>query len=294
MEGAAHVGTCTLLLALAASPTRARSAVPAVGLGIMGAVAAGSVVGAVLVAAHPRAPIAVGATLLAAVALTGWLSLHEGALCVREPAPKRPDAELAGIAASAFAARFLVGCLVVSFALLAHRAHGLSDASIARHFALVTVPFALATFPLARLAERASARALSVWLVGGMLVMGASCAALGYLRVAALGPAMILIGLGSAAVFSALLGRGATAPDELARARRMGIINAAGCVGMLLGPTLAGVAAALGRTPHAPHRGQVWALLLGGVVPVVWALCLAGRAALGGLVAGREARRGAS
>lgn len=270
LEGAVHVGACTLLLTAAASPTRRRSAVPAAGFGIMGAVALGSVFGAALVGLHPRAPLMFASLLLAAVAVAGWFTLDEGAIAVRaKSTPVEHDPALFALASGGMVARFLVGCLVVSFSLLAHRAHGLGDASIGRHFALVTVPFALATPVLVRFAEK---RAREAWLVSGMLSMGPACAVLGYLPTRLLAPAMLVIGVGSAAVFASLLAHGATADDELGRARRMATINGAGSVGMLLGPTVAGIVAAIARTPLDATRGQRWSLLVGGVVPVLWAI----------------------
>lgn len=267
LEGACHVATSTVLLAVAASPTRTRSAVPAVGAGIMAAVALGSVLGALLVGRSLVAPFAVAAALLAAFALGAHTVLGGRAVSLRAASSARFDAASRSLAATGLVARFQVGVLVVSFALLAHRAHGMSDRQIGVHLALVTVPFALATWPLTRVAER---RACQGILATGLVVMGASTVGLGWLPTSALGADMIGMGLGSAAVFAGLLARASRGGDALDRARRMAILNSAGCVGMLLGPTVAGILSAVARSAADPARGQRVSLLVAGIVALGW------------------------
>jgi MFS family permease len=275
IDGAAHVAASTLLLAIAASPSRARSAVPTVSFGIMGAVAIGSVLGALLVGLSPRAPFRVASALMAMVACGAASALGSGAVVTRA----RPRAWLSKgtlpFAIDALIARLQVGALIVSYALLAHRAHGLDDRTIGRHFALVTVPFALATGPLARFGQRRGARGLGAL---GLVVVGAVTAPLGWIPTRALPYAMSALGLASAAIFAALVAEASSAGDELARARRMAVLNAAGCAGMLLGPTLAGVLAAVARSASDPARGQRLSLLACGALVLGWGLA---RVALG-------------
>lgn len=266
LEGGAHVGGATILLTEAS--TRARRSHRAVmglaGAGIMAAVAVGHTLGAVLVGIDMRAPFwgaAVCALLVSGLAPT---QLDEDDTVARGPrAPAREVlAPLWAPALFAFMARFTVGCLVVTFSLFAHRAHGLTDRSIGGLYAAMTVPFALATYPAARLATRVP-RALLLAL--GALIYALVLLALGYVEPHALLPLMVTAGLASAALFASTLCYAAERAPKEGIARAMALFNAAGCLGMLIGPAFAGVLSALVRTADDPlHAHRVVFACAGG------------------------------
>ena len=240
LEGGAHVGSATLLIAeMAARGARGGRTMGLAGAAIMAAVAAGGALGGVLLVFGVGAPFRGAALLAAAVAIAGPRQFVSEA----EPHARVPLREIVRMARSlavplgaVFASRFSVGCLIVTFALLAHARHGLDDTTVGILYSTLTVPFALATYPAARLGARVPPALL---LGGGAVVWGASLAALGWAPTWALFPTMAIAGLASAAMFAPILVYAAALPGG--RATAMAMVNAAGSLGMLLGPAAAGI-----------------------------------------------------
>ena len=310
LEGGAHVGASSLLLACAGHLRQERGdrrAMPMAGAALMMAIAAGSAIGAAAVAVDVRAPFVVATLILAGVALaSSQLSLELGRRpagpAVGERASLAPPS-LAGTArttfrvalGAAFVGRFVVGCIVVSFALFAHHVHGLSDAKVGTLFTLLTIPFAFATYPAGRLAERFSR---AVLLASGGAVLGVALFALGRVPTAALPLVMVAAGVGCAAVFAPTLCYAASAATTEGRARAMGWVNAAGCLGMLLGPMASGILSAVMKDPSDPGRAPRAAFVLAASSVVLWlavsmrALVRASLAELDASRAGRDVRDG--
>lgn len=270
-EGAAHVGAMTLLMAEAAAVGRRTGdprAVAAAGGAVMLAVAAGSMIGAALLGLGVRAPFWAGAGLAALVAVYG--PRHLGAAVVAARPTARELVRVARVlwvpATAAFAGRFTVGCLIVTFSLYAHHVHGLSDGEVGALFATLTVPFALATYPAARLASVVP----RAWILGGgVAAYAVALALLPLAPTAALAPLLITAGLGSAAIFAATLGYAAELGAG-ARASAMAVFNAAGCLGMLLGPAAAGITTAIVRAELGPAAGYRAAFVVAAVALVGW------------------------
>ncbi len=287
LEGAAHVGASSLLLACAGHLRQEygyRRAMPMAGAALMIAIAAGSALGAAAVAVDVRAPFVVAAVTLLGVAFAGArtplaigrteATTEEGATeatteegATAPVAPMLASGTFRVAIGAAFVGRFVIGCIVVSFALFAHGVHHLSDAKVGSLFALLTFPFAFATYPAGRLAERFS-RALL--LASGGVVLGLALFALGRVPTAALPAVMIVAGIGCAAVFAPTLCYAATASSAGGRARAMGWVNAAGCLGMLLGPMVSGILAAALKDPSDPGRAPRAAFVLAASSVVVW------------------------
>lgn len=259
LEGAAHVGAATLLLARMSTLGRSLGQGRAMGLAggaIMMAVATGSALGGLVVGASPMAPFALGALVAAGVAVmvarrprSAW---RVEPSAVRTRLPRLPRALWPAISL-AFVARFTIGCLVVTFALFAHRVHGLSDASVGGLFALLTYPFALATYPAARLGERVPRSCL---MGGGAALYAASLAGLGFVAAPWLPLLMLGAGLGSAAIFASILTDAGALAGPHGKSAAMGWVNAAGCLGMVLGPTVAGITSGVLGATHGPAFAQ--------------------------------------
>lgn len=259
LEGAAHVGATSLLMAEAAALGRATGQGRVMGMAgaaLMFAVALGSALGGQLVHHDPRAPFWVGAGLQAALALV--LPLVAAQPLPRSGCPTRllsllrEQRELWAPLGAVFVGRFTVGCLVVTFALFAHRQHGASDRAVGWLFSLVTLPFALSMYPISRLSDRVSRAGVMVF---GAVGYGAAFFLIGHAPFALLPPLMIVAGITSACLFAPCLCYAAA----LGGARKegaMALLNTAGCLGMLLGPAFAGITSALagGDDPVAGYR----------------------------------------
>ena len=280
LEGAAHVSTTTLLLAEIArrSTTQQRGrAMGEAGAALILAVACGSGLGTLLLGFDARAPLWAGALLAVGVACFASRELSTGTpagelgerrerrqrlafgLLREVPALRAP-------LAAAFVARFTIGCIVVTFALFAREVHGMSDAAVGGCFALLTFPFALATLPAGWLTDRVSARAA---LVVGVGAYGVCLLLLPHAARGALPMLMVCAGLGSALIFAALLHVTAELGRD-ARGSAMALLNVAGCLGMLLGPAVAGVLGALLRQPADPSAGYRVVFAVAAGACLVW------------------------
>jgi MFS family permease len=272
VEGAAHVGATTLLMHEAARRARLSQEGKIMGMAgaaIIFAVAGGSALGGVTVTLSPAAPFVLAAIIAAAVALAAArLETVPSAPLVRVTSPPRWN-ELALPISAAFIERFAVGCIVVSFALLAHEIHGLSDAAIGWHYFALTFTFAIVVAPAGRLADRFPRMTL---LGSGALVYAASLFGIALLPRQAVLLAMIAAGIGAAVMFAPALATVAAGPRER-RGAAMALFNAAGCLGMMLGPIASGIVIATLRDagPNA-YRGPI---CLAGAATVLWMIVAA-------------------
>ena len=276
VEGGAHVGAATLLLARAAAlaaSERSGRVMALAGAAIIAAVASGSALGGALVGIDARAPFLVAAALALSVAASAVLDRATGTTLLATARASIPPASAALArallvpASAAFVSRFTIGCLVVTFALFAHRVHGLSDGRIGWLFTAMTAPFALATFPVGRVLDRVAAPRV---LAAGALVYAGVLFALGHVTTSALAPLMTLGGVASAMIFASLLHIATKVSREGGRGRAMGIVNAASCAGMIAGPTLAGIICAIAARAGDPVAGYRGAFTLAGASLVTW------------------------
>lgn len=275
VEGGLHVTASTLLMARAAAAPhdRARS-VALAGGALMVAIALGSAIGGMLMAIDPRAPFWFGAAISLGVAVAAS----------RMAAPPPVAAKVEGRAAwllrstpgllvpasAAFVSRFVIGCLVVTFSLFAHRAHGLSDRSIGVLYTFLTFPFALGTYPAGRLAERVPRSAV---LCAGAVMIAVTTFGLRTASVGWLPAWMALMGVGCALVFAPTLAYATTLAPRGSSTRALALVNAASCLGMLLGPAAAGITCAIVGTGTVEAYRTVFAVASGSVV--LWLLVTA-------------------
>jgi MFS family permease len=276
-EGAAHLGSATLLLARAAAYKPLVGAGRAMGMAggaVMLAIAFGSGLGGILVGESPRLPFLVGATLSAIVALAAPF-LYSSTLPI-EPrdavAPRRlslRDGDVMGPLSAAFIERFTIGLIIVTFALFATRAHGLSDRSVGLLYSMLMLPFALLMYPASRLGDRMPRAAL---LGLGALVYGAAIASLAAAPKNLLPVSMMAAGIASSFMYGTVLCYAATLVPAESRGRMMALVNTAGALGMLLGPMCGGIMVAAFRNEADPLSAYRNVFYLAGGVCALWFL----------------------
>lgn len=277
VEGAAHLGSATLLLARAAAYKPLVGAGRAMGMAggaVMLAIAFGSGLGGILVGESPRLPFLVGASLSAIVALAAPF-LYSATLPIEpaDPATKRSlslrDGDVLGPLSAAFVERFTVGLIIVTFALFATRTHGLSDRSIGLLYSMLMLPFALLMYPASRLGDRLPRAAL---LGLGALLYGAAIASLAIAPKGMLPVSMMVAGIASSFMYGTVLCYAATLVPAESRGRMMALVNTAGALGMLLGPMCGGIMVAAFRNQADPLSAYRNVFYLAGATCAVWAL----------------------
>jgi AAHS family 3-hydroxyphenylpropionic acid transporter len=270
LQGAANVAGLSLLLsAVRGSGPGHGKAMGMAGAAIIVAVACGSPLGTLLLSWSPLAPLWVGGALqlvVATLALSVPMPTGSGAsgnpfrLWQREPLLRLPTLWIT-------AERFTVGCFVVSFALYAHRVLALSDAQTGLLYSWFLLPFALATYPMGRLAERLD-RAFLV--SAGTMTYGVMFLLLGVVGKEALPLVLALAGLASAAIYAPSMCFAASLAPEGSRATAMALVNAGGSLGMLLGTALAGIGSSLLlRLGHGPAEVYPLVFAAAGFVQLV-------------------------
>ncbi|MBK5255825.1 MAG: MFS transporter [Vicinamibacteria bacterium] len=275
LEGAAHLGAATLLLARAAAYKPLVGAGRAMGLAggaVMLAIAFGSGLGGILVGVSARLPFLIGASLSTLVALaapflyasTLPIERHE-ASASRRLSWRDPD--VLGPLSAAFVERFTVGLIIVTFALFATRTHGLSDRSVGLLYSMLMLPFALLMYPASRMGDRMPRAAL---LGMGALFYGAAITSLAVVPKAFLPLSMIGAGIASSFMYGTVLCYAATLVPSESRGRMMAWVNMAGALGMLLGPACGGAMVALGRNAVDPVSAYRNVFYLAGAVCTAW------------------------
>ncbi|MBX7187277.1 MAG: MFS transporter [Vicinamibacteria bacterium] len=275
LEGAAHLGSATLLLARAAAYKPLVGAGRAMGLAggaVMLAIAFGSGLGGMLVGASPRLPFLVGASLSAIVALAAPF-LYSSTLPIEARgglAPRRlslREGDVLGPLSAAFVERFTIGLIIVTFALFATRTHGLSDRSVGLLYSMLMLPFALLMYPASRLGDRMPRAGL---LGFGALLYGAAIASLAIAPKVLLPASMMVAGVASSLMYGTVLCYAATLVPAESRGRMMALVNTAGALGMLLGPMCGGLMVAAFRSEADPLSAYRNVFYLAGLVCAVW------------------------
>lgn len=290
LQGAANVGGLSLLLSAVrgAGPGHGR-AMGMAGAAIIVAVACGSPLGTLMLSWSPLLPLWAGGALQLVVA-TVAVGLPLSGAAVERASPialwrKVPLLRLPTLWIAA--ERFTVGCFVVSFALYAHRVLALSDAQTGVLYSWFLLPFAVATYPMGRLAERVDRATLVVF---GTLTYG-----LAFLLIGLVGPDSLwwvlgMAGLASAAIYAPSMCLAASLAPEGRRATAMGLINAGGSLGMLLGTALAGIAGAALRH-HGVGPETSYPLIFGAAGVLQWIVLLGSTRGLHRIAALDEAEK---
>ncbi len=274
LHGAASMG----LLALLFASVRATPAgmIVRAGVPMVSALALGPALGGILAKDSAHAPFLAAALLSCVVAL---------ALLARKPTPVDVAAPrrtarvltllrpLAAPLALTAAHRFAIGGLVVAFATRARIVHGLADSKIGACFSILLVVFAIGICPIARIEEPR----LRAWTMGfGALLFGASIAMLSVAPRWGIIVALALAGVGSAMLYAPTLALARRESVMGEHATAMGLVQAAGALGMILGPL---VGAVLERAMHdyAPETRAAAFMTLAGVIVSTMGLALVPR-----------------
>jgi len=240
------------------------------------AIAFGSGLGGILVGESTRLPFLVGASLSALVAFAAPF-LYSSTLPI-EPGESRQqslslrDPDVMGPLSAAFIERFTVGLIIVTFALFATRAHGLSDRSIGLLYSMLMLPFALLMYPASRLGDKVPRAAL---LGFGAILYGAAIASLALAPKALLPLSMAVAGVASSLMYGTVLCYAATLVSPAARGRMMALVNTAGAFGMLLGPICGGIMIAAFRNQADPLSAYRNVFYLAGASCAFWILAQA-------------------
>jgi len=279
-EGAAHIAALSLLLALAADHARAAGSgrtMGAVGATLTLGVALGAPFGGWLGDFGPLWPLRAGAVLAAVAALyvifvlRGSEPPRSGADSARRPlaAIFAEERRLLVPCAFAFTDRFTVGFVVTAFPLYLGNVLGATPGRIGGLLALFLLPFALLCYPIGRLVEGRSRVALMAW---GSLAYGVAVVAVGFAPESRLALLMLVLGVTSGAMFVPTLMLTSELAGPGRRALAMGAFNAAGSLGFLVGPVVAGAIITLVGTDSTDRSGYTAAFALAGAAEILCVL----------------------
>lgn len=249
VQGCAHITTLSVLLGLAASGTSRRGrTLGLMGAGMMLGVAIGAPLGGWLGAEDPLLPLRVAPLILLA-SLVATRTLPRGEFEPRRRASLAfllssvlSDRNLRLPFAFAFADRFTVGFLTTAFPLYMSQVLGAEPKTIGLLLACFLFPFAGLSYPLGRLADRdpLGKSSVLVFVLLGSSIYGLLLSSLTLWSRSTLPVLMLAMGLASAVMFvpSMLLVTNVASPER--RSSALGGFNAAGSLGFLLGPLVAG------------------------------------------------------
>jgi MFS family permease len=245
VEGAAHIGVLTMLMGIMSHQSEVsgrRAHMAGMGGAIMLGVAVGSPLGGVLGKIDVLLPLRGGTAVMAFVAVMSVAAIPpssspggrlRGPRWVRMLS--RPDIRLPCL--FGFVDRFTVGVFIIAFMLYtAHLGYGPQRTGFL--IGAFMIPFAALSYPVGKLAGR-----LGLWrfVLGGSFAFGLAYAATGWLRGPWLWADMVLCGCLSAVMFGPNLMLITKASTPEIRGSAMAAFNAAGSLGFLVGPVVAGV-----------------------------------------------------
>lgn len=283
VEGCAHIFALSLVLAHAsalASDRQRGRVMGMVGAGLLLGVALGAPLGGALGRLGPLGVLRTGAVLL--VLTAGFAALVMGNDAGRTSGQGHARPGLREIVTTlgerplvvvplvyAFIDRFTVGFFTTTFSLYLKRIHDVSPAQVGMLLGAFMLPFALLSYPFGRLTERVSPVRM---LAGGSLGYGIAAMTLGAWPVAGLPVLMLSLGILAAVMFVPSLLLVMDASDPRARATVLGAFNAAGALGFIVGPLVAGGVSQWVAASHGWQTGYSTAFVVAGLSEVVCVL----------------------
>ena len=274
LEGATHIFSLSLLLAMAADHSRRVASghvMGAVGACLTLGVAIGAPIGGLLAKRDLMLPMQLGAGLSILALLATVLLLRD------DTEPRRPGSLREALRlitarrsllvpyAFTFVDRFTVGFFISAFPLYMGNVHGYDPSRTGILLAFFLLPFALLSYPMGRLAQRGS-RAL--FIGGGSIAYGLMVLTLGAWSAGSLPFLMVILGLCSSVMFVPTLMLAGELTDPATKATAMGGFNAAGSLGFLVGPLVAGGVAQLARGPFGEAGGFATAFVVAGIAEI--------------------------
>jgi len=272
IEGVFHIGTLSLLLAVAGARTEGRSrSMGIVGAAITFGVALGSPIGGWLGSISPVYSLTLGGVVLFVVAIgTISLAIPENGLAQRQPVGKilkllatEPRLRLPYV--FAFLDRFTVGFFVASFPILASLKFNFSPGQIGLHIAAFMLTMGLLCPFVVRLSRRYSQPQLLLW---GSLVYGLFFATVGWVSPPWLIVWMFMLGATSAVMFIPTLQLSASSAPAGHIATSMGGFTSMGALGFLLGPIVSGALLTFFMQWHTNEIAYGFVLFSGGILEV--------------------------
>ncbi len=236
VQGAASVAAVSILMGAARGRAKSSGEMGLIGGSVVLAIVVGIPLGAVLAKSSPEWPLFVGAAIGVVAGLVTLLSLPASTDAERSPISLRSLLiQHTGLRLPTVVVgleRMAVGAFVVTMQLHGHHVLKVPDAKVSGWFSAFLVTFALASWPMARLAERVDRSKL---IALGAATYGAMFIGLGVLPATEITLVLLVGGLGSAAIYGPALTLASRSVPEQARSSAMAVLNAAGTLGMFLG-----------------------------------------------------------
>ncbi len=269
IEGAFHIGTLSLLLAVAGArrDEGLSAAMGRVGAAITFGVALGSPIGGWLGAMSPTYSLSLGGLIMFVVAIASF------ALAVPQTvfARRHRLGEILKLLATeprlrlpylfAFLDRFTVGFFVASFPIYASLRFDFTPSQIGGYIAAFMLTMGLLCRPIVVLSRRFSQTQLLLW---GSLCYGLFFATVGWVEPPLLMVWMFLLGAASAMMFIPTLQLSAMRAPDGNVATSMGGFNSAGSLGFLLGPLVSGALVTLFTLWSSTETAYAMVLFCGG------------------------------
>jgi MFS family permease len=279
-EGCAHIFALSLVLAHASALAKEGQqgrVMGLVGAGLLLGVALGAPLGGALGRQGPIVVLRTGTGLLLLTAVLAAAVMGGSPRATAHPRPGlreivatlRARPLVAVPLVYAFVDRFTVGFFTTTFSLYLKRIHDVSPAQVGMLLGLFMLPFALLSYPFGRLSERASPVRM---LAGGSLAYGVVTMTLGAWPVSGLPVLMLGLGILAAVMFVPSLLLVVGSADPRARATVLGAFNAAGALGFIVGPLVAGAVSQHVAASHGWSTGYAVAFVVAGLSEV---LCVA-------------------
>jgi MFS family permease len=277
LEGCAHIFALSLVLAhasaLATEGQRGR-VMGMMGAGLLLGVALGAPLGGALGRLGPLGVLRTGVVLLLVTAALAAVVIgrspsvggHDRPGWREIVATLRDRPVVVVPLVYAFVDRFTVGFFTTTFSLYLKRIHDVSPAQVGMLLGAFMLPFALLSYPMGRLGERISPVRM---LAGGSLGYGVATMTLGAWPVGGLPLLMLSLGILAAVMFVPSLLLVVDAADPRARATVLGAFNAAGALGFIVGPLVAGGVSQWVAASHGWETGYQTAFVVAGLSEVV-------------------------
>lgn len=272
LEGAAHITVLSLLFAHASTILRGSESHSFGGLGgvLTFGVALGAPLGGVLGQGGAERALWAGAGIMTAVAIGASIWMGDRS---ESPAARPQMKEMLRLLVVypsvripilfSFVERLASGFFIASFPIFCGLAWGLGPRSIGLLITAYMLPMAALCYPMVSLSRRRPARE---WLCIGGLIYGGLFSSIGYLNPVGLVFLMIACGVLSAVMFVPTLVMISRETPSTLKGSAMGLFNAVGALGFIVGPLLSGAIVVFLSPRLGPVESYRAVFLVGGLI----------------------------